>query len=248
MRITRRGFTHGLAVSGALAAAATTASSASDPRKFHRRSGCILAANGLAAFTDQEPIIEKSGDRAFDIALAHLLARISKLFGVLPGFGFYDDYDGLNAFASATVRMGRADGTVLFGTRLLKRERSLPEAPELAVASVCAHEFAHIVQMKRNLSDRLLAGQTTVKRRELHADYLAGFFAGVRKRERPGFPAAVFATTQRSWGDTDTQSPEHHGTPTERGLAIVEGFNAAMLEGISFDLAVDRGLEYVESL
>ncbi len=229
------------------------------PPRLRHTAGCCLAADELPAFADarepmrafftgNEPIIPRSGDRAFDQALAHTLAKISQVFGVVPGFGYYDDYDAMNAYASATVRMNRADGTVLFGNRMLQRERAQREAPEVAVAAICAHEFGHIVQFKTGLYDRLIAGQPTVKRAELHADFLAGYFAGVRKKEKPDFPAAVFAVTQYHLGDTLTTERIHHGTPEERGAAIVAGFKAAKEQNLAFGEAIGAATRYVSTV
>lgn len=228
------------------------------PRSRHTF-GCWLAPDEFHEFQDQsepirtyftgnEPIIPKSGNAAFDYALAQTLAIISKLYGVYPGFGYYDDYDGLNAYASPEPRTNRPDGMVLFGTRLLQRELAAPQHPEVAVASVCAHEFGHSVQFKKGLRNQLLNGQTTVKRLELHADFVAGVFAGFRQRDRPSFPAVVFAMTQQSAGDDMINSPQHHGTPAERGNAIREGFKAVKVRNLNFDDAVDAGVTYVMSL
>ena len=91
--------------------------------------GCMLleayapqfmeTSNGQQLFaTGTEAVIGSSGDRDFDFALAQTLARIADLFDVLPGFGFYDDYESKNAYATKAVRAKNADGTVLFGQRL----------------------------------------------------------------------------------------------------------------------------------
>jgi hypothetical protein len=42
------------------------------------------------------------------------------------------------------------------------------------------------------------SGQSTVRRVELHADFLAGYFAGIRKRSRESYPAEVFAAMLHS--------------------------------------------------
>ena len=55
------------------------------------------------------------------------------------------------------------------------------------------------------------------------ADYLAGYIAGIRRRESPNFPAAVFAETQSSFGDDDERNRLHHGKPDERGKAVAYG-------------------------
>ena len=157
--------------------------------------GCMLAddeaeqflstSTGQQAFaTGNEPIIASSGDREFDYALAQTLSRLTDTFRVLPGFAYYDDFEQPNALASSVVRMANADGTVLFGRRFLKKLLASPEHPDVAVAAVCAHEFGHILQYKLNLRPIILAGQSTTKRLELHADYLAGYYAGSLKLKK----------------------------------------------------------------
>jgi hypothetical protein len=221
--------------------------------------GCMLAAPDVDRVypanapttmyaTGQEPLLHSSGDRDFDRALANTLARGSDLLQVLPGFAFFDDHDGMNAYATDRVRMHRADGTVIFGTRLLARLMRQPEAPDACVAAVCMHEFGHILQFKLGLMNRLLAGQPTVKRAELHADYLAGYFAGHRKRERQTFPAAVFAMTQYTFGDNMVNSPQHHGTHEERGAAVVRGFEASYRNAHGLSDAIEQGIRYVARL
>ncbi len=196
----------------------------------------------------QEPLIGSSGNRDFDRALAQTLAKCADLFDVLPGFAFFDDRDGLNAYATNRVRMQRADGTVLMGQRMLARLLRQPEAPDACVAAVCAHEFGHILQYKLGMADRLRKGQPTVKRVELQADFLSGYFAGTRKRERQAFPAAVFAMTQFTFGDNMVNSPSHHGTADERAAAVVKGFEAAYRQKQSLGDAVNSSLRYVSTL
>jgi hypothetical protein len=221
--------------------------------------GCVLADDEVAQFlatstgqqmfaTGSEPVIASSGDREFDYALAQTLSRITDTFRVLPGFAYYDDFDGPNAYATTTVRMTKADGTVLFGQRYLKAALAQPEHPDVVVAAICAHEFGHILQYKLNLKKTILAGQQTVKRIELHADYLAGFYAGTWKLRKPGYPAAVFATQQYSAGDLQVNSPKHHGSPDERAAAVVRGFEVAHRERRNLADAIQIGINYVSTL
>jgi predicted metalloprotease len=120
-----------------------------------------------------------------------------------------------------------------------------PEAPDACIAAVCAHEFGHILQYKRGLYSQLKVGQPTSRRVELQADYFAGYFAGIRKRERSSFPAAVFAMTQYTFGDNMANEPQHHGTPQERGAAVVAGYQAAYHDNCDLDSAIERGMQYV---
>jgi len=196
-------------------------------------------------FTGDEPMIPNSGNKDFDRALAHTLARISDCLNVTPSFAYFDDYDGPNAFASAKKRVAGTDGTVLFGKRLLNKLMASSEAPDARVAGVCAHEFGHILQYKLGLDKDLKEGQPTVKRVELNADFFAGYFAGIRKWESPTFNAAVIALTQFNSGDNMLNHPAHHGTPEERGKAIVKGYQTAHDDRKPLLDAIKIGVEYV---
>jgi hypothetical protein len=186
-----------------------------------------------------------SGNDKFDFALAHALAKIANAFEVLPSFAFYDDENSPNAYASRELTLPKTAGSVFLGLSLLKRDMAYKEAPEVAVATVCAHEFGHILQYKYGLIDILNAGQTTIKRVELQADYFAGYFTGLRKRELPTYPAAVAAVAQFNVGDTAVTDRRHHGTPEERGAAVVRGFEAAFGEKKSLSEAIEQSIRYV---
>lgn len=194
-----------------------------------------------------EPMIPKSGNKNFDLALAQTLSKCATLFGVLPGFAYYDDYDGKNAYATTKIRTQRSDGTVLFGTNLLSELMAKPESPTVAVTAVCAHEFGHILQYKHGLMDTVLQGQRTVKRAELQADFFAGYFAGKRKRDKPNYPAAVVAATQSGYGDENFDDESHHGTNQERGEAVSQGFKSAYVDGDSLPEAIQKSINYVST-
>jgi hypothetical protein len=221
--------------------------------------GCVLepaqAEAFLATATEPQPtdgpetakLVASSGDRALDYALAQTLSRLTDMFGVLPGFSFFDDYDDANAYWTSLTRLKRADGTVLFGTRYLQKYMREPESPEVVITAICAHEFGHAVQYKRNFMQQLNAGQPTVKRTELNADFFAGYFAGARKLQKPDYPAAVFAANRFSRGDF-SKDKDHHGTPEERAAAVVRGFETAYRERHSFAEAIQIGINYVSRL
>jgi hypothetical protein len=208
----------------------------------------------MAARVEQNPIplpyqgtvaVHGSGNDNFDRALAVSLKMISETFSVLPGFAFSERVI-RNAFASPRTDLGRDDGSVVFGNSLYREIMNSKEHPELGILSVCAHEFAHIVQFKYGIDKQLApCRECSVKRLELHADFLAGYFAGRRKLERSDFPAAVFAKMQYNAGDDHYGSPTHHGTPKERGEAVVAGFSSAFNDRQDFSTALGVGLNYV---
>ncbi|MGK7863063.1 ImmA/IrrE family metallo-endopeptidase [Falsiroseomonas sp. E2-1-a4] len=194
-----------------------------------------------------EPMIAHSGDREFDFSLAQTLGRLSRLFEVLPGFAYFNDGRSKNAYATTAVRGEGQDGTVLFGQNMLSYLLRQPEHPDVAVAAVCAHEFGHILQFKHGLHRSLILNGR-VRPAELQADFFAGYFAGVRKRERPNFPAAVFATTKHSLGDSMLDNPDHHGTPDERAAAIVLGFQIGHREARGLPQAIEAAEAYARRL
>jgi hypothetical protein len=217
--------------------------------------GCSLTASEASDFLGNKQgggnvremqSIPKSDDGDFDRALAETLVRISDCLNVTPSFAYFDDRDSPNAFALREKRVPGTDGTVLFGQRLLKQLMADPEAGDAAVAGICAHEFGHVLQWKVGVDEILLDGQPTVKRVELHADFLAGYFAGVRKLQQSSFNAAVIALTQFNAGDNMLKHPKHHGTAKERGDAIVKGYQTGHDDKKSLLDALSIGEKFVK--
>jgi len=217
--------------------------------------GCLLAIDQAEALLGSEQVwlsyssVETgSGDRDFDRALAETLAFLSDRFFVLPGFAFFSESGSANAFASPTRKMGRSDGDVLFGRKLFRKIMSRREHPEIGIVSVCAHEFGHIAQSKYGVYNRLVGSNRRIKRLELHADFLSGYFAGIRRLQHPNYPAATFALTQFSFGDDSADDIEHHGTPDERGAAVVAGYRAGYDERLKFEFALESGIRYANRI
>lgn len=206
----------------------------------------LNAADQVVAYqSGMEEIVLRSGNASLDRALAISMARMSRLFSVLPGFCYINEPNGPNAFATDAVKVNNHDGTVMFGLQLLSQILSQHPVPDAAILSVCAHEFGHIVQYKRDLIPRLKRGQRTVRRVELHADFISGYFAAIRKAENPDFSSATFAHEAHSIGDFQTDHPNHHGTPTERANAVVAGFEAYRSQKLNFSDAIEAGFQHV---
>jgi hypothetical protein len=216
--------------------------------------GCFITIDQAEAFLRPEQVwlsyssVETgSGDRDFDRALAETLRFLSDRFFVLPGFAFFNEPGPPNAFASPTRNMGRSDGDVIFGRKLFQKIMSRREHPEIGIVSVCAHEFGHIAQFKYGVYNRLVGSNQRKKRMELHADFLSGYFAGLKKLQHPNYPAATFALTQFGFGDY-SDDIDHHGTPDERGAAVVAGYRAAYDERLKFGYALESGVRYVNQI
>ncbi len=222
-------------------------------------SGCFLSASefrsqvkgfSTKANDETQAILDdldtKTDDRNLNHAIGVTLTRLSKLFEVHPEFGFYDDEDSPNAFATETSVTPNTNGTVAFGYNLLQRQ--ITEHPDgVSIMGILAHEFGHVVQYQRSLRDELMEGKHTVRLVELHADFLAGFYAGHRRLEYDmdtnGLGDAFLAI-----GDFNSKDTQHHGTPKERLSALTEGFKLGKEDQYTISDAVKTGIRVVREI
>jgi hypothetical protein len=188
-----------------------------------------------------------SGDRTLDRAIGTTLSRLSDLFEVHPGFGFFDDGQAPNAYATTRTMVPGTSGSVVFGVTLLRRQ--IQQAPSgVSVMGVLAHEFGHIVQFTTGVHRTLSAGQSTARLAELHADFLAGYYAGRRARSNTGMDTDSLGDAFRAIGDMNREHPNHHGTPRERVRALTAGFRhgkdtgGAIAEAVRTGIATVRGI------
>jgi hypothetical protein len=180
--------------------------------------GGVTATSGGGA-----QIVRSTGDPETDRLLGVSLARLARTFKVSPGFSFYDDSDGQNAFATPDNVLGEGKGSVLMGTRFFSDKMMNEHDSGITVLGVLAHEFAHIHQTDYGYQAALLRMDTTVRPLELHADYLAGYYLALRKSDRPDIDVQTVASVFSGMGDTNFNSPQHHGTPAERSAALSAG-------------------------
>jgi hypothetical protein len=205
-----------------------------------------MATHHYSLANDVPDIIHASGNRLLDEALTQALFRMSRDFDVLPGFGYVRDSN--TAHATRRTLLERADGTVLFGLPFLNRLLARTENPDACVVAVCAHEYAHILQYKLKIDQQLDPSGKSKRLMELHADYLSGWFAGLRKRNNPNYPAAVFASLARDSGSQIGSGQATHGAPDERGDAVEKGFLASARDKLALHQAVEAGVRYVAVL
>jgi hypothetical protein len=154
-------------------------------------------------------------------------------FQVSPDFAFFDDSSGANALATTANIVGSSPhGSVLFGIRLLQAELGTTWWGA-AIAGIAAHEFAHIVQFHSGVGG-------PVYRRELHADFMAGWYLGAKQIY--GTPVMIGGLGQSLFGkgDFDFNSPGHHGTPQQRVSAMLAGYQRG-LSGLNMGQAFSFG-------
>jgi len=168
---------------------------------------------------------------------------MSVMFGERPGFGYYDDGRDLNAFATSATTVRGTGGTVAFGRNLLNTQLRI-DRKGISVLAICAHEFAHILQFRTDLSNRLLRRYPSYCR-ELHADYLAGYYLFWFQEARGSDLQGV----GRAWEDMGPSrftAELTHGTAEMRLDCIQQGYrDAADFSPNDIRSAAEEGFRYV---
>lgn len=199
------------------------ASTAGMPCALNMGPGETMPAGFVPWKSDVTPVETTSGNPQLDAALGVLLVQMSAFFEVRPEFGFIEEENGPNAYASNHNLNGHADGTVAFGRQLLKIEMRKPGG-DFSVMAICAHEFGHVRQFRDRMFARIRNAGLPVYCSELHADFLAGAFVAFWKtRMRPADLLRI-GDTWRGLGSTDFNDPGSHGTMVQRVDAIEAGF------------------------
>ena len=188
-----------------------------------QRLGRPLGANSGANATHAK-LVQSSGDPETDRILGVALRRLAETFQVSPGFAFYDDHSSPGAFAVSETLAGNGPGTVLMGMRLFGQLMARVRDGGVTVISVCAHEFGHVYQTQSGYMDRLAELDRTDRPIELHADFLAGYYLGLRKTEHRELDLSAVGGVLYALGDTAFTARDHHGTPEERVGALAAGF------------------------
>src|SRR5262249_1305913 len=130
------------------------------------------------------------------------------------------------------------DGTVVLGTQLLGRFRGEDQLwLGRPIDVIMAHEFAHILQYRRNARDAWEL--------EPHAAFMAGW-AIAKGHDQPmefgkygprdmyefngGDQIVSECEIMFGFGDVDFNAPEHHGEPHFRAAMVRAGYDAQAMD------------------
>lgn len=220
------------------------------------KGGCGVPVPDIPSFEPRvlEPERLEPGARAFRSAFAKAtsniadarsaaIRRLANTFRVSPPFDFYNDDDAPNARAFRPTT-GYPQGKVVFGMRLYN-DLMTEDPSGASVLAVLAHEYGHITLFLSNSEAQLMANRPTVKRMELHADYLAGYHLGLRKRDAPQVSLYRAGKLIFSLGDEERHSEDHHGTSLERHRAAEAGFELGYKQAPPFPAAFDAATRYI---
>lgn len=164
---------------------------------------------------------KSTGNTALDKVLNTEKANLENVFKVKVDLKILDDSKSPNAYATnESSNPFFFDGTVFMGYTLLNNELMKRKNGVFAVKGIMAHEFGHILQTK--LKCELQGSQ-----RELHADFLAGYYVAVRGEFKTEADLTAFAESLYEKGDSELWDESHHGTPEQRLKVMLAGFASA---------------------
>jgi hypothetical protein len=225
--------------------------------------GCLLTDDGFRLYRSQgNPMYtigdgvfrakrtsQSTGDADADYQLNRAIKIAAQILEVNPAFSFYDpdrflgedESWGMNAFAHwATILTGTLR-VVGFGLARFRTELFGHDETGTTVMCIIAHEFGHVVQMNVGYINDIDHGVPTGK--EINADFLAGYYLGIRKI---AVPSLQFEKAEDAFGRLGSTRPDRtHGNPEERVRATYAGFRAGYDERLSLVDAVRRGWQYI---
>ena len=209
----------------------------------------VLGANMVTGEHSHLPsevktMMRSTGDKELDTLFDAALQRLAETFDVWPRVGFYDDSDSPNAMAMRYSVGGVNEFAVVFGRNYFKKLMDY-DPSGITLLQTAAHEFAHVRVYQEGLFEKIRGGQPTVKRIELHADFLAGYYLGIRKLDNPGESFLLAGWRREESGDTEFSNIHHHGTPDERIDAAEAGFRLGYKKQLPVDEAFAAATSYV---
>lgn len=214
--------------------------------------GLMLGANLVTGRSAEMPpevetMARSTGNAGLDQAFDRALQRLAETFDVWPKVGFYDDDDAPNAMAMRYYVGSTVEFAVVFGRTYFKKLMTY-DPSGITLLQTAAHEFAHVWVYRDGMFDTIRGGEPTVRRVELHADYLAGYYLGVRKRDNPD--AKFYSAGIRRWqsGDLQFLNTHHHGTPEQRLAAAEAGFLLGFRDGKTAREAFAAATDHVRTV
>jgi hypothetical protein len=176
-----------------------------------------------------------SGYAELDKIVFEEINRLQIFFGVKIDFFYLKENYDENAFYNPSCEYN-CNGSVFLGYNMLNKQLKKEHGIE-CVKAILAHEFGHCVQ-------HLMNWKELGKWRELHSDFMAGYYMGSIYQHSDSEVDALFKEFF-SMGDTEYFRPGHHGTHQERQCAFLEGYFFAKESNTTVATANTYGVQYV---
>ena len=214
--------------------------------------GCLQGTKSNAVLRNKD-ILVKTGDPAFDADMIEEITVLNDVFDVnvpvyIPNDSLDDAFFTPYKFRKLIERdEGDYDDTSLTGSVFISKgffEKELNEnfGSLRAVPAIMAHEFAHARQYKKHFPYKATLW------RELHADFLAGWYLALRFDYLGDDPRPAFRSFYNKGSNRGFFDPNHHGNKNQRVAAMYAGYYSYFQGTSSGVAAYDVGIEYVKHL
>jgi hypothetical protein len=192
-------------------------------------------------------LLDAYGDDAVEGKIRLIHASINSTLRLDTNYRFYDGgNDALNIFSVPRLDKNYPDGTLLIGREIIKRNLTTDTsgaqlAGDAILYLLIAHEMSHLKQAKVGC----FPGD--FKRRDLHADFLAGWwvarFLKTTRSDSSEYKDAFFKVVGLAFDSGDRGNSGYQGTPKERLDAVNAGFG--LQNETDPDKVYRKGIEYV---
>jgi hypothetical protein len=150
------------------------------------------------------------------------LNKISVFFNLKPSFRIYNDGNFSGAKTYCECQQAGCNTSTIFVGRKLITDYEKNSTFQDGFWGLIAHEVAHAYQCNLGITN------ITGVQRELHADFMAGFFLG-RKTQFSLTSIKQFADELSRRGDFKFNDEQHHGTPEQRVRMMLTGASVNIL-------------------
>lgn len=210
-------------------------------QKFVPNANFVRSTSGVPELDDNIALERRTLDYWFGFINAAGTREWNK-----PSFAFYDDRR--QRIGARAIRGSRDHAEIYLGLSLIGDEvRADPNRWQVVVIGTLAHEWAHAYQYNSNFDARLFRWET-------HADFLAGWYLGLKQAsglpvDMTAFSRALFERGSR----LGRFSEDAYGLPDQRVEAMEKGrefgFNQLRRERMAnVDAAATAGYQVVTQI
>ncbi|MFY9621490.1 MAG: hypothetical protein WAM70_08695 [Pyrinomonadaceae bacterium] len=217
-----------------------------------RLEGC-LHGNRAVADIDLQDYLVRTRNPMLDASISQDIDQLNQMFGIrvavyFPNDGMKDASFTPQQSAELILREDmdpsrvRLTGSIFISLGLLQDEFTQANGSWMAVPAILSHEAAHAMQHANNFPYK------NGVRKELHADFMAGWYIAHRCRCGTQNPKIAFDSFYRKGTSLGFFDPDHHGTNEDRVAMMLAGFyyNYQTNDG-SAKAAYDHALRIVSS-
>jgi hypothetical protein len=190
--------------------------------------GCLRSHSYVDEINLDDDFLINTGNRALDDAIEDDITNLDSLFGVrvsvyFPNDGLVEARFSYEKHPMLMIRDNLNPNTQLTGSIFISRGLLEDEFQSygslMSLPAILAHEYGHAMQYQNNFP------YPPGIRRELHADFMSGWYTAYRCNCRPQDPRVALDSIARKGADRGFFDPANHGTNQQRAAFWMAGYN-----------------------